>query len=62
MAVSWSKGQGLKQMKIECQNNNVPAVKFYHKQGAVLSAIDEYAYYNQPKYRDETQLIWFLDL
>ena len=49
-------------MKIECQNNNVPAVKFYHKQGAVLSAIDEYAYYNEPKYRNEAQLIWFLDL
>ena len=25
-------------------------VKFYHKQGAVLSAIDEYAYYNKPQY------------
>ena len=62
MAAEWSRSQGLVQMKIECQNNNVPAVKFYHKQGAVLSAIDEYAYYNEPEYRHETMFIWFLDL
>jgi len=59
MAVTWAKNQGLKQMKIECQNNNIPACKFYHKQGAVLSAIDEYAYYNEPECRHETQFIWF---
>jgi len=62
MAVNWSKEQGLVQMKIECQNNNVPAVNFYHKQGAVLCTIDEYAYYSEPEYRHETEFIWFLDL
>ncbi len=62
MAAAWSRRQGLVQMKIECQNNNIPAIKFYHKQGAVLTAIDEYAYYNDPKYRHEVQLIWHLDL
>ena len=62
MAADWSRKNGLVQMKIECQNNNVPAVKFYHKQGAVLSEINEYAYYSEPEYRHETQLIWYLDL
>jgi len=62
MAVKWSREQGIIQMKIECQNNNVPAIMFYHKQGAVLSAINEYAYYNEPEYRHEAQLIWMLDL
>ena len=62
MAANWSREQGLIQMKIECQNNNIAAVNFYHKQGAVLSAIDEYAYYNETEYRHETQFIWFLDL
>jgi ribosomal protein S18 acetylase RimI-like enzyme len=62
MAVEWSRNQGLTQVKIECQNNNIPACKFYHKQGAILSAINEYAYYNEPQYRHETQFIWFLDL
>ncbi|MEA4823383.1 MAG: GNAT family N-acetyltransferase [Clostridiaceae bacterium] len=62
LAVEWACKEGLVQMKIECQNNNVPAVKFYHKQGAILSAIDEYAYYNDPQYRHEAQLMWFLNL
>ena len=62
MAVDWSRRQNLVQMKIECQNNNVPAVNFYHKQGAVLSMIDEYAYYDNPKIRDEVKFIWYLDL
>jgi GNAT superfamily N-acetyltransferase len=62
MAVEWSRNQGLVQMKIECQNINIPACEFYHKQGAVLSAIDEYAYYNEPECRHEVQLIWVLDL
>lgn len=62
MAVEWSKLKGFKQMKIECQNNNVPACKFYHKQGAVLGKIDEYAYYNDIDSNDEVQLIWYLNL
>lgn len=62
MAVDWSRKQGLIQMKIECQNVNIPAVRFYHKQGAALSAIDEYAYYHEPELRHEAQFIWFLDL
>lgn len=61
-AVEWSRAQGISQLKIECQNNNVPAVKFYHKQGAVLGGIDEYAYYNDPYAKGEIQFIWYLDL
>ncbi|MCL2445251.1 MAG: GNAT family N-acetyltransferase [Oscillospiraceae bacterium] len=62
MAKEWSRAQGLAQLKVECQNNNVPAVKFYHKQGGTLGKIDEYAYYNEPQWRHETQLIWYLNL
>jgi ribosomal protein S18 acetylase RimI-like enzyme len=62
MAANWCRSQGFVQMKIESQNNNVPACKFYHKQGATLSVIDEYAYYNEPEYRHETQFIWLLNL
>lgn len=61
-AVEWSRAQGMTQLKIECQNNNVPAVKFYHKQGAVLGGVDEYAYYNDPYAKGEIQFIWYLDL
>ena len=61
-AADWARAQGCRQLKIECQNNNLPAVRFYHKQGAVLCAADEYAYYSEPEYRQEVQLIWYLDL
>ena len=62
LAVGWSRSNGLKQMQIECQNNNVPACRFYYKQGAVLTAVDEYAYYDEPEYRHEVRFIWTLDL
>jgi len=62
MVVDWSRKSGLSQLKIECQTNNVPACKFYHKQGAVLGTIDEYAYYNDPQYSHEIMLLWYLNL
>ena len=61
-ATEWSRQQGLSQMKIECQNNNVPACKFYHKQGALLGKIDEYAYFLDESCKDEIQFIWYLNL
>lgn len=63
MAVDWSKANGLKWMKIECQTNNVPACGFYAKQGAVLRAYNEYAYAGDPDAREyEAQVLWYLDL
>jgi len=62
MGVANARKDGYQQMIIECQNNNVPACKFYHKQGAMLSKIDMYAYYSEPEIRDEIQLIWYLDI
>jgi ribosomal protein S18 acetylase RimI-like enzyme len=62
LATDWSRNNGFKQMKIECQNNNVPACKFYHKQGEILRKIDEYAYIDDTESAFEVQLIWYLDL
>lgn len=62
MAAENARKDGYRQMIIECQNNNVPACRFYHKQGAVLGKADMYAYYHDPALRDEVQLIWYLDL
>ncbi len=62
MALDWAKGQGLRQMKIECQNTNLPAVRFYHKYRAVLCALDEYSYYDDPESRDEVALMWYINL
>lgn len=62
MALAAARETGYRQMIIECQNNNVPACRFYRKQGAVLGKVDRYAYYDDPMLRNETQLIWYLDL
>lgn len=62
MGIEKAKADGYKQMIIECQNNNVAACKFYHKQGALLSKIDMYAYYHETDCKDETQFVWYLNL
>ena len=62
LAIKDAKADGYKQMIIECQNNNVPACSFYRKQGALLSKIDMYAYYQEEACRDEVQFVWYLDL
>ena len=53
---------GLIQLKIECQNNNVPAVDFYFRQGAHLGAVNRYAYYGDEDAAEEVQLLLYLDL
>ena len=62
MGIPCAKEDGYRQMIIECQNNNIPACKFYKKQGSVLSKIDMYAYYSEPEVRDEIQFVWYLDI
>lgn len=62
MAVVCARTAGYRHMIIECQNNNVPACRFYRKQGAVLGKVDAYAYWDDPAIRSEVQLIWYLDL
>lgn len=62
MGLANAKKDGYCQMIIECQNTNVPACKFYKKQGAVLSKIDMYAYYLDPEIKNEIQFVWYLDI
>ncbi len=59
-AVQWSKDRKCIQMKIETQNINANACEFYKNKGAVLSIIDEYAYYGECD--GEVQLIWYKNL
>jgi len=61
-AVAWSRNKGFKQLCVETQNVNVRACRFYLKQGCRLGAVNRFAYYSNPKERDEVQFIWFMDL
>jgi GNAT superfamily N-acetyltransferase len=57
MAVDWSKEQGYQYLKIECQNTNLPACRFYEKHGAELIVVNEHAYGN-----GEVMFLWYLSL
>ena len=61
-AADWSRKRGCKQLKIETQNVNVPACRFYAKQGCRLGEINRYGYIGQPEIAHEVMLIWYLDL
>ena len=56
---SWAKTRACRQVKVETQNVNVPACRFYLRHGFVLGAINRFAYPSQP---DEAQLLWYKDL
>ena len=61
-AAAWSREQGCSQMKIETQNINVPACRFYQRLGARLGEIRLNGYAANPRVADEVMLNWYLDL
>jgi GNAT superfamily N-acetyltransferase len=61
-AAEWARGRGFKQLKIETQNVNVPACRFYAKQGCELGAIHRYGYARSPDVAHEVMFLWYLDL
>lgn len=60
-AADWSRNQKLDYLKIESQNINIPACRFYIKQGCELGEVNRFAYTN-PVLIPETMLVWYLDL
>ena len=61
-AADWARARGCVQLKIETQNVNVPACRFYANQGCHLDAIDRYGYANHPQVGHEVELMWYLQL
>ena len=55
----WARARGCRQLKVETQNINVAACKFYARQGFVLAAVDRFAY---PTLPHEIQLLWYKNL
>ncbi len=54
--VAWASARQCTILKIETQNINVPACKYYARMGCQLRAIHPDAY---PDFPDETQLLWY---
>jgi streptothricin acetyltransferase len=61
-AAQWARQHGCIEMKIETQNINLPACRFYAQQGCKLGEIDTYGYYSVPEVRHESMLIWYFRL
>ena len=61
-AAEWARAHGCTQMKIENQNINVPACRFYQRMGARLGEIHRYGYAAVPEVAHEVMLNWYLDL
>ncbi len=61
-AVAWAKSRGCTQLKIETQNVNVPACRFYQRMGACLGEIHRYGYAGCPPVAHEVMLNWYVDL
>jgi GNAT superfamily N-acetyltransferase len=61
-AADWARQRGCTQLKIETQNVNAPACRFYASQGCELGVIHRHAYAGQPHVAHETMLIWCLRL
>ena len=58
-AAAWALARGCRQLKIETQNINVAACRFYARQGCALRAAHRDAYFRFP---GEIQLLWYKGL
>jgi len=54
-----ARAKNCRRLKVETQNINVGACRFYQQQGCVLRAVNRKAYAQFP---DEIQLLWYKDL
>lgn len=52
----WAGERGCRQLKVETQNINLPASRFYAARGCVLGGINRFAY---PTLPGEIQLLWY---
>jgi GNAT superfamily N-acetyltransferase len=58
-AEEWARLRDCKELKVETQNINVPACRFYERQGCLPRKIRRDAYLEFP---NEIQLLWYKDL
>jgi|ERR1022692_1516693 GNAT superfamily N-acetyltransferase len=56
---TWARARGCRTLKVETQNTNVPACRFYRQSGCTLGSVDRFAYSDLP---NEVQLVWFKEL
>lgn len=55
-SIEWARQKNCVLFKVETQNTNVPACRFYERQKCELGAINRFAY---PESMNETQIVWY---
>lgn len=58
-AVAWAAEHDCRCLKAETQNINVPACRFYAKQGCILGMINRFGYRDLP---EEVELVWYKEI
>ncbi len=58
-AEAWALANGCRQLKVETQNINLPACRFYEHHGCALKTVNRFAY---PGFPEEIQLLWSKDI
>jgi GNAT superfamily N-acetyltransferase len=58
-AEDWAKRRGCRQIKVETQNINVAACRFYARQGFTLVSVNRFAYPDLPQ---EIQFLWYKNI
>jgi ribosomal protein S18 acetylase RimI-like enzyme len=61
-AANWARLGGYGQLGLETDSTNVPACRFYRRQGCELGAIHRFGYIGVPEVADNAMLLWYLDL
>ena len=56
---TWARARGYRSLRVETQNINVPACRFYKHMGCTLRSVDRFAYPDLP---NEVQLVWSKEL
>ena len=56
---AWAVARGCRELKVETQSVNVPACRFYQRQGCTLRRVNRHAYRDLP---GEIQLLWYKNL
>ena len=59
-AEEWARARACRHLKVETQNINVAACRFYARMGCILGAVDRFGYY--PDLPDEIELLWYKEL
>jgi GNAT superfamily N-acetyltransferase len=61
-AVRWARSKDCRMLKMETQNVNIGACRFYAQMGCFVGQIDRLAYRQQPEVASEIMLVWHLNL